>query len=218
VIPFLLRKDQSAPLTVLVLGAHCDDIEIGCGGTLRQLFNDAPTTRVSWVVLSSDDVREREVRSAATRLLERPIEVDVRRFRNGYFPSELASIKDFFEQLKDGIRPDVIFTHTLADRHQDHRTVAELTWNTFRDHIVIEMEIPKYEGDLGRPNLYVPMSVEVLDHKIRTIVECYPSQSQKRWFSADTFRGLARIRGIECNAPSGFAEAFHCSKVVWSAT
>lgn len=200
---------------VLCLGAHCDDIEIGCGGTLAELGKRFPHARFQWVVLSADDVREAETREAAARIHGGVAhEVEVERFRGSYFPSCLAELKDHFEGLKARVRPDLIFTHRLEDRHQDHRSVAELTWNTFRSHTILEYEIPKYEGDLGQPNLYVPLPRAAVEEKVEMLMKCFPSQRERPWFSEDLFRGQLRLRGVECNAPSGFAEALYARKLV----
>jgi LmbE family N-acetylglucosaminyl deacetylase len=201
---------------VLCLGAHCDDIEIGCGGTLAELGRRSPGARFRWVVFSADDVREPETRRAAERLHGPGAGkvVEVARFRASYFPFCGGEIKDYFESLKERVDPDLILTHRLEDRHQDHRLVAELTWNTFRSHTVLEYEIPKYEGDLGQPNLYVPLGSDTVDLKVDTLTECFPSQRHRRWFTGDLFRAHLRLRGIECDAPSGFAEAFHARKLV----
>lgn len=214
-MPLALR-DPEAPLTVLALGAHCDDIEIGCAGTLRTLAARYPRLQQHWVTFTSEAEREPESRAAAERLFadDRRPQLHFERFRASYFPDQWAAIKDAFEAVRRQVRPDVIFTHQLADRHQDHRIVAELTWNTFRDHLVLEYEIPKYEGDLGHPNLYVPLSREAVDAKVATLLACFPSQHGRSWFSEDTFRAQLRLRGIECNAPEGYAEAFHARKVV----
>jgi LmbE family N-acetylglucosaminyl deacetylase len=199
---------------VLCIGAHCDDIEIGCGGALLELARRHPEASFRWAVFSGDASRPEETRSAAARLLA-GVEhtVDIFDFRGSYLFTDAARVKDTFEAVKAKCAPDLIFTHYLNDRHQDHRLLAELTWNTFRNHLVLEYEIPKYEGDLGQPNLYVPLSPESVETKVATLLECFPSQRARAWFSADTFRGLMRIRGVECNASSGFAEAFHARKL-----
>ena len=204
----------SERLEVLCLGAHCDDVEIGCAATLTQILRRHSGARVRWVVLSSDPVREAETRTAATKLGAGRIDVEVCNFRNGYFPYHGASIKEFFDSLKLRVRPDLVFTHRLEDRHQDHRIVSELTWNTFRDNFILEYEIAKYEGDLGHPNVFVPVLAHEADEKVRVLWESFPSQREKHWFSDETFRSLMRLRGIECNSGSGYAEAFHCRKVV----
>lgn len=212
-----LTIDPSRLRRVLCLGAHCDDIEIGAGGTLIELSARLPQTHFHWVVLSGDDTREPETRSAAARV-HRDVShsVEVLRFRGSYFPSEYAALKDAFEEIKQGPEPDLVLTHRLEDRHQDHRVVAELTWHTFRRHAVLEYEIPKYEGDLGNPNVYLPLSAAAADAKVRMLMECFPSQLQRSWFTADLFRAQLRLRGIECNSPTGLAEAFHGRKLTLS--
>jgi len=202
------------PLRLLCVGAHCDDIEIGCGGTLLRLLAEHPGSEVDWVVLSSTPERERETHASAAEFLADAgrIRVSVETFRESYFPWRGEPIKDVFEQVKASASPDVIFTHHRRDEHQDHRLVAELTWNTFRDHLVLEYEIPKYEGDLGQPNLFVPLPAAVAQRKIDLILRHYQSQSRRSWFRAETFRAVMDLRGIESNAPDGVAEAFHCRK------
>ncbi len=201
---------------VLVLGAHCDDVEIGCGGTLLALARACPEVRLNITLFSGDDARADESRAAIQRLLPSgaQCEIEVHAFRDGFFPAEQVGIKERCEELKGRCNPDIVFTHFGRDAHQDHRVVSELTWNTFRNHLVLEYEIPKYDGDLGRPNFYAPLAADVARHKIDTLLECFPSQKRKRWFTADLFAALMRLRGMECNAPSGFAEAFHARKLV----
>ena len=208
----------AGPLRLLCVGAHADDIEIGCGGTILTLAAVRPID-ATWVVLSSDDLREREARAAAARFLAKAqsSSVDVQRFRNGFFPHEGAKIKDYFESLKARPAFDLILTHTSDDRHQDHRVVNELTWNTFRNHTVLEYEIPKYDGDLGRPSVFVPLTKAVLAEKVRIAMESFASKRDKHWFSEDLFTALARLRGMECCAPEGHAEAFYARKIVLSA-
>jgi LmbE family N-acetylglucosaminyl deacetylase len=208
------KPDLTADATVLCLGAHCDDIEIGCGGTLLELQGRYPGVRFLWQVFSGEAGREAETRSAAARLLGGSCAVSVEQFEASHFPHEWRAIKARFEQLKAEVRPDLIFTHFLADRHQDHRTIAELTWNTFRDHAVLEYEIPKFEGDLAHPNVYVPLAAATVERKIDTLMECFPSQRSRQWFDAELFRGHVRLRGVECNAPARYAEAFHGRKIV----
>ncbi len=200
--------------TVLCLGAHCDDIEIGCAGALVELQQRFPAVNFVWVVFSSDEEREAETRAAAAKLLDSErCRLEFHRFRGSYLPSQAVDVKDAFESLKSRIAPDLIFTHFLADRHQDHRVVGELTWNTFRNHAVLEYEIPKFEGDLAHPGVYVPLSEATLDRKIAALMECFPSQRSRTWFDADLFKGHMRVRGMECNAPSRYAEAFHARKL-----
>ncbi len=202
--------------SVLLLGAHCDDIEIGCGGTLLRMAAALPQAEFLWVTLSSDAGRAAETREAAKRLLagSRAVTVHCETFRGSYFPHEGARIKDFFESLKGRVQPDLILTHHGGDLHQDHRVTSELTWNTFRNHMILEYEIPKFDGDLGRPNVYVPLTAGELAAKTRVLLECFPSQRDRSWFTGETFSALARLRGIECNAPGGYAEAFYARKLV----
>jgi LmbE family N-acetylglucosaminyl deacetylase len=213
-----LASGPDAPLGVLCLGAHSDDIEIGCGGTVLKLVSARPQAMFHWVVFSADGEREREARHGASLFLQGACqhEVVVKRFRDGFFPYVGAEIKEYFEELKDQVSPDVIFTHYRGDRHQDHRVISELTWNTFRDHLILEYETPKYDGDLGSPNCYVPLDEAVCRMKTDYLVAAFKSQLGKRWFSADTFRGLMRIRGIEAAASAGYAEAFYAHKLVVS--
>lgn len=213
-----LRFDAGGkpPRVALFLGAHCDDVEIGCGGTLLRLLQDYPQLSVVWVTFSGSDAREKETRAAAARLLRKAQapRVIVHRFRNGYFPWAGAEIKDAFELLKREVEPDIIFTHLRGDLHQDHRIINELTWNTFRDHLILEYEIPKYDGDLGAPNFFIPLDAAHCDEKVETLMSCFPSEAGKHWFSRETFMGLMRLRGMECNASSGYAEAFYSRKLV----
>jgi LmbE family N-acetylglucosaminyl deacetylase len=203
-----------APRCVLLLGAHCDDIEIACAGTLLQLCARWPEARFVCITLTSEPERAAETRAAAARLLSgaRDPLVRVEAFRGSYLPHEGAAVKEFFETLKT-YAPDVIFTHYRGDRHQDHRIINELTWNTFRNHLILEYEIPKFDGDLGVPNVFVPLTRAQLARKIEVLLECFPSQHSHRWFTRETFEALARLRGIECNAPEGYAEAFYGRKL-----
>lgn len=208
-----LTFNSSEPSCVLLLGAHCDDIEIGCGATLLQLVERWPRTRYVWVTLSSDAERAAETALAASRLLEGASEpiIQIESFRGSFFPYDGALIKEYLESLKVH-QPELILTHYRHDLHQDHRVTSELTWNTFRDHLILEYEIPKFDGDLGLPNTYVPMGMSHLQRKVQVLLDCYPSQRYRRWFTRSTFEAIARLRGIECNAPEGYAEAFYCRK------
>lgn len=210
------KPDLPADGTILCLGAHSDDIEIGCGGTLIELHARHPQLRFVWVVFSGDAERECETRAAALALLGAGanITLDVHRFRGSYFPYCGAEIKDAFEVMRSRVAPDLVMTHCLADRHQDHRVIAELTWNTFRSHAILEYEIPKYEGDLAHPGVYCPLSPATVDRKIATLLQCFPSQRSHQWFDADLFSGHMRLRGVECNSPTRHAEAFHARKLV----
>ncbi len=199
--------------TVLCIGAHCDDVEIGCAGALLTLAQRYPAMRFAWRVFSGDPVRAAETHRAATQLLGDRVDVRVHGFRGSYFPAEWAGIKEAVEAIKAELSPALVFTHQLADRHQDHRVLAELTWNSFRDHLVLEYEIPKFEGDLGQPNVFFPVDAAVAQRKVDTIVQCFESQRQRSWFSEETFRAHLRLRGIECNARDGMAEAFHARKL-----
>jgi LmbE family N-acetylglucosaminyl deacetylase len=200
---------------VLCLGAHADDIEIGCGGTVLRLVSLYPGADFRWVVFSAHGIRKREAESSAGRFLRDAgsKSIEVRSFRDGFFPYEGAEIKDFFEQLKQSVAPEVIFTHYGRDLHQDHRLLSELTWNTFRDHVILEYEIPKYDGGLGSPNLFVPLTEAERRRKIDLLLAEFRSQTAKQWFNEATFDALMRLRGIESNSPSGYSEAFFCRKL-----
>jgi len=200
--------------SALFLGAHCDDIEIGCGGTIQRIVAANPHVQIQWVTLSSDPIREKEARAAAGRLLNGATHaaVSIESFKNSFFPYCGADIKAYFERLKRVIDPDVVFTHYRQDLHQDHRVVNELTWNTYRNHLILEYEIPKFDGDLGAPNGFSPLTRAQLDVKTDVILQCFESQRDKSWFTRSTFEAIARLRGIECNAPDGFAEAFYVRK------
>jgi LmbE family N-acetylglucosaminyl deacetylase len=202
---------------MLCLGAHSDDIEIGCGGTILQLLSSHPNVDVSWVVFSSGRKREREARTSATLFLKQAKrhKVTVKKFRDGFFPYEGARIKEFFETIKREVNPDLVFTHYRDDRHQDHRTISDLTWNTFRRHLILEYEIPKYDGDLGSPNFFVPLKQETCARKIKYICDMFQTQRNKAWLTEDTFQAMLRLRGVECAAPDKYAEAFYCRKLVW---
>lgn len=202
--------------SVLCLGAHADDIEIGCGGTLLKWLAARPDLQVTWVVWSAVTERRQEAERSAEQFLSGAAQrqISIENFRDAYFPADWAAIKQRFGEIAATCQPDVIFTHRLADRHQDHRVLAELTWNAFRDHLILEYEIPKFEGDLGQPNFYVPISQEIADRKVALLHEFFPTQSSKDWFSESTFQALHRIRGLECRSASGLAEAFSARKLV----
>src|SRR5262245_54342103 len=202
-----------APLQVLCLGAHSDDIEIGCGGTILRLLEER-NCEVTWVVFSATGLRAAEARRGASQFLEGAVRsrLVLKRFRDGFFAAQFAAVKHEFEKLKKLPAPDVVFCPTRGDAHQDHRLVAELVGNTFRDHLVLEYEIPKYDGDLGRPSFFVPLSEETCRTKIRLLHRVFRSQTKRRWFQEETFRALLRLRGLECNSPTANAEAFFCSK------
>ena len=199
---------------ILALGAHPDDIEIGCGGTLLRLIEERPGLELLWVAFSSTPERACEARASATSFLEGAgkAEVLVYDFKDGYLPYAGAAIKDEFEAIKRDFSPDVVFTHYRSDRHQDHRLISDLTWNTWRDHLILEYEIPKYDGDFGSPNFFACLSAETLERKVSLLLRHFVSQRGRSWFTADLFRALARIRGMEAAAPEAFAEAFYCRK------
>jgi LmbE family N-acetylglucosaminyl deacetylase len=211
-----LNPGHAEPLRVLCLGAHCDDIEIGCGGTILKLTGGQRRVEVQWVVFSSNEQRKKEASESARVFLANAAtrQVVIHGFRDGFFPYIGADIKQCFEQLKAEFSPDLILTHYRGDLHQDHRLVSELTWNTFRDHLILEYEIPKYDGDFGAPNVFVPLDESICRRKIDTILGAFPSQAQKRWFSRELFSSIMRLRGMEGNAASGHAEAFYSRKSV----
>lgn len=207
-----LRLDGVKQL--VCLGAHSDDIEIGCGATVRKLTRERPGLAVWWVVFTADGRRKAEARNSARAFLRDAgrSHVVIRQFRNGYFPVEGAAIKDFFESLKSRVKPDLVFTHYRNDRHQDHRVISDLTWNTFRDHMILEYEIPKYDGDLGSPNFFVQVNGQLAEEKADNLCRCFPTQNNKHWFGRDTFLALMRLRGMECCAK--YAEAFYARKII----
>lgn len=203
-------------LSLLCLGAHSDDIEIGAGGTLLSWLARGVELDICWQVLSAPGERAVEARRSAGRYLAGAVaaEVGTENFRDGAFPEQGGAIKDWMEALKRTRSPDVIFTHRREDAHQDHRTVSMMTWNTFRDHLILEYEIPKWDGDLGQPNLYVPFDEVAMNRKIELLLELFATQRSKDWFDAETFRGLARLRGVECRSPGLYAEGFLMRKAM----
>ncbi len=207
-----------AGLTVLLIGAHPDDIEIGCGGAVLQWVRQGIVGRVHWIVLSGAGTeRETEARSAAAAFLDglgaSSVRVAVEDFRDGYFPYHGEAVKDYFEGLKDRVTPDLVLTHRREDLHQDHRFTGELTWNTFRDHLILEYEIPKYDGDLGTPNVFVELPQWAVDEKVRLMTSVFGSQLGRPWFTDEMFRALLRLRGVECRSESGFAEGLYARKL-----
>jgi LmbE family N-acetylglucosaminyl deacetylase len=213
--PLDLLRSTTSPLRVLCLGAHSDDIEIGCGGLILRLLQGRRPVDVDWVVLSATGRREQEARRSAGLFLRgaRRRQVIVKDFRDGFFSYDRA-IKETFEELKRGATPDVVLTHYRTDRHQDHRVVSDLTWNTFRDHLVLEYEIPKWDGDLGAPNCFVPLDRRTCERKVKLLKDAFGTQRSKDWFTSETFLGLMRLRGMECRARDGYAEAFYARKTV----
>jgi LmbE family N-acetylglucosaminyl deacetylase len=212
VIPTLKGLSQ---VKVLCLGAHCDDIEIGCGATLLKLLQAHDNVVCTWAVLSADEARERECRESAAAFLAgaREQHVIIQRFRDGYMPYVGPEVKDFFERLKSEITPDVVFTHCRDDLHQDHRLISGLTWNTYRNHLVLEYEIPKYDGDLRSPNVFVPVDEDGCRSKIEYLLKHYRTQRSHAWFTESTFRAVMRLRGIESGSPTGYAEGFYGRKM-----
>jgi LmbE family N-acetylglucosaminyl deacetylase len=201
-------------ISVLCIGAHSDDIEIGAGGTLLHWIASGVVVEAHWCVLCAADVRSAEAEASAADFLRgsASAKVELAAFKDSFFPYQGGELKEWFIGLKSRVHPDIILTHQRDDAHQDHREVSNLTWNAFRDHLILEYEIPKWDGDLGRPNCYVPLEAEVLDRKITLLMDHFGTQRSKDWFDKETFRGLARLRGIECRASEGYAEAFTARK------
>jgi len=215
-IRFIPHKGDKEKLNILCLGAHCDDIEIGCGTTLLKMIKMNLVKSVYWVVFTSNEVRKKEAHECAGLFLENVSEkkVSILSFKDGFLPAVWTEIKKEFEEIKNEFEPDLIFTHYREDRHQDHRTVSDLTWNTFRNHLVLEYEIPKYDGDLGQPNLFVPAGENLLNLKYDYLSGCFKSQLGKQWFDRELIEALMRIRGTECAAAEKYAEAFYLRKAV----
>lgn len=211
----IFDKPKALPFNVLFLGAHSDDIEIGCGGTILRLIDEFPQLRVFWVVFGAHGRRAEEAQNSADLFLSRAVEkqVIIKDFPDGYYPYNGAEIKDYFEELKHQVSPDLIFTHYRNDLHQDHRLIEGLTWNTFRDHFILEYEIPKFDGDLGRPNYYVCLDETIVSKKLHYLTESFVSQREKHWFDNDVFEGLMRIRGVEARSSGRFAEGFYAYKI-----
>jgi LmbE family N-acetylglucosaminyl deacetylase len=210
----VLQLSLDKAKNLLFLGAHADDIEIGCGGTILTLVQENPDRDILWVVFSAKGKRRAEARSSAKLFLNgvRRSKVVTKQFRTSFFPVEQDSIKTYFETLKNSFRPDIVFTHYRDDRHQDHRILSDLAWNTFRDHMILEYEVPKYDGDLGSPNLFVPLQPAVAQRKAKGVQNNFPTQRGKHWFSEETFLALMRLRGMEC--ATRYAEAYYCRKLI----
>lgn len=210
-----LGLKKNGPLKVLCLGSHSDDIEIGCGGTILRLIEEYPQVSFHWVVFCASGVRKAEAQRAAESFAGSHLDhVVLKEFPDGFMPFCGAEVKATFEELKQQVSPDLIFAHQPRDAHQDHRLLSELTWNTFRNHFILEYEIPKYDGDMGRPSVFVPLTETMCQIKVRNLMDAFASQRNKNWFDESTFRALMRLRGMECNAPSSYAEAFYCRKLV----
>jgi LmbE family N-acetylglucosaminyl deacetylase len=214
-LPLTLALPEARPLSILCLGAHSDDIEIGAGGAILTLLERHRDATVRWVVFSATSARAEEAQASARDFLAgaRASRIDVHDLRDGYLPAAFERLKDTFESLKQEVAPDLILTHCRDDHHQDHRVIAEITWNTFRNHLVLGYEIPKYDPDLGNPNLFVPLSEEKAALKVEALMSHFGTQRRRRWFTAETFHGLMRLRGLQAAAPSGLAEAFYAPKL-----
>jgi len=216
----MLPLSSNSIRRVLCLGAHSDDIEIGIGGTVLSLINHTPDLEIYWVVFSAPGPRADEAKHSAEDFLKGVANkrVEIGSFRESYFPSEWPSIKEWFERIKEKFDPDVVFTHYRDDRHQDHRVLSDLAWNTFRNHLILEYEIVKYDGDLGQANVFIPLSKQISTRKISLLLKHFKTQQTKHWFTSDTFAAMHRIRGVECNSPTGMAEAFYCRKLLLNST
>jgi len=203
------------PQRILCLGAHCDDIEIGCGGTILNLVSSGRKVEALWVVFASNAQRKEEaLKSAESFLTGANSNIVIHDFRDGFLPYLGVELKECFERLKSQFEPDIVLTHYRSDLHQDHRLISELTWNTYRNHLILEYEIPKYDGDFGSPNVFVPLDEPTCRRKIDIVLEAFLSQANKHWFSRDVFSSVLRLRGMEANASSGYAEGFYCRKAI----
>ena len=216
-LKFDLAEKSDRPYNVLCLGAHCDDIEIGCGGTILKLIKTYQNLVFYWMVFSSNSQREKEAYESAKQFLKgvQVKNIAIANFRDGFLPFMAIEVKEVFECLKHGFQPDLVFTHYRNDLHQDHRLISDLTWNTFRNHLILEYEIPKYDGDLGIPNFFVHLDSVTCQQKTQLLLNCFQSQAEKQWFTEETFLSILRLRGIESNAPGKYAEAFYCRKIVF---
>jgi LmbE family N-acetylglucosaminyl deacetylase len=216
-LKFNFEEKSDSHYNILCLGAHCDDIEIGCGGTILKLIEKYQNLAFCWVVFSSNSQREKEAYESAKQFLKgtQIKNIAIANFRDGFLPFMAIEVKELFESLKQEFQPDLILTHYRNDLHQDHRLISDLTWNTFRNHLILEYEIPKYDGDLGIPNFFVHLDPTICQHKTHLILSSFQSQIEKQWFTEETFLSILRIRGIESNAPEKYAEAFYCRKIVF---
>jgi len=212
----MVELSLSGVKNILCLGAHADDIEIGCGATLLKLIRQRHDLAVWWVVFSAEGARAREASASAKAFLSGVTtkKVVVKKFRGSYFPFDGERIKDYFEEIKAAFQPELVFTHYRHDRHQDHRVLSDLAWNTFRSHLILEYEIPKYDGDLGAPNTFVRVDESLCRQKVEYLSRFFRTQADKHWFADETFLGLMRLRGMECASPTHYAEAFYSRKVV----
>jgi LmbE family N-acetylglucosaminyl deacetylase len=214
-INMMFNRETDSPFRVLALGAHSDDIEIGCGGSMLRLLSEIDDVEVFWIVFSGNQQRSLEAQQSAEQFLSGAAQKHIRieNFRDGFFPYDGGEIKEYFESLKPNYEPDLIFTHHREDFHQDHRLISELTWNTFRNHFILEYEIIKYDGDIDRPNFYFKLDHEICRDKIRLLMDCFKTQTSKPWFTEDTLYAIMRLRGLEINSPGKFAEGFFSRKV-----
>jgi len=214
-LKFELDKPKDKDLNILCLGAHSDDIEIGCGGTILKLLSEYSHARVHWIVFSATKKRSEEAKVSAKHFLAKASQkkIEIKKFRESFFPYIGAEIKETFEKLKQKVSPDIIFTHYRHDLHQDHRLVCELTWNTFRDNLILEYEVIKYDGHLSKPNCYFWLNEEICKNKISYIMNFFKSQNKRSWFSEESFSSILRLRGIESNSPGGYSEGFTCRKI-----
>jgi LmbE family N-acetylglucosaminyl deacetylase len=214
---FMLNADPGHPIKVLCLGAHSDDIEIGCGGTLLRMIEEYGNLDINWIVFCSNEIRAREAAASANSYLENLIkkQIIINNYRDGFLPYIGSEVKDYFENTIKKIAPDIVFTHQRNDLHQDHRLISDLTWNTFRDHLILEYEIPKFDGDLGVPNFYVKLEDKTVRMKIEGLLKHFNSQHTKHWFTEDLLTSIMRIRGMESGADVRFAEAFYTRKLLY---
>lgn len=215
-LKFDVSRQKKESLKVLCLGAHSDDIEIGCGGSILRLLSEYHA-EVDWVVFGSKGQRDEEAVASANKFLTnaKKRKIIIKNFKERFFPYIGGEIKEFVEEVKEGVSPDIIFTHYRGDLHQDHRVISELTWNTYRDHLILEYEIIKYDGDLGTPNFFVHLGEDICRKKIDFLMESFKTQANKDWFTPDTFLSILRIRGVESRAPEKYAEGFYCKKLVF---
>jgi LmbE family N-acetylglucosaminyl deacetylase len=215
-LKFQFTKEKDRPFRILCLGAHSDDLEIGCGGSILRILEENPSIEIHWIVFSSNQERENEARSSVSLFLANAghKNIVIKDYRDAFFPYIGGEIKNYFEEIKQNIHPDLIFSHYRRDLHQDHRLISELTWNTFRNHLILEYEILKYDGDLGRPNFFIHLNDNICKRKLDILLKCFKTQGKRNWFTEDAFRSIMRIRGIESNAPDKYAEAFYCRKMI----
>jgi len=215
-LKFQLTKKKDRSLRILCLGAHSDDLEIGCGGSILRILEEHPSIEIHWIVFSSNQERENEARASVDLFLAKAghKNIVIKDYKDAFFPYIGGEIKNYFEEIKQNINPDLIFSHYRMDLHQDHRLISELTWNTFRNHLILEYEILKYDGDLGSPNFFIPLNDNICRRKLDIIFKCFKTQGKRKWFTEDAFRSIMRIRGIESNAPDKYAEAFYCRKMI----